>query len=53
MKKFLKFLKDEEGAAGVEYGVLAALIIAISVLIIKALGVKVQTAFSTTNAALP
>jgi pilus assembly protein Flp/PilA len=49
MKKLLKFLKDEEGAAAVEYGVLVALIIAICIVLIKAVGGKVQTAFSTVN----
>ena len=53
MKKLLKFLKDEEGAAGVEYGVLVALIIAIAIVFIKAVGTKVQTAFSSVNNAMP
>ena len=53
MKKLLKFLKDEEGAAGVEYGVLVALIIAICIVAIKSIGTKVQTGFNTVNNALP
>jgi pilus assembly protein Flp/PilA len=35
----------EEGQAAVEYGVLVALIIAVSVVIIKTLGTDVSTAF--------
>ena len=53
MDKLVKFLKDEEGAAGVEYGLLVALIAAVIVLIVAALGTKVQKAFSIVEAALP
>jgi Flp pilus assembly pilin Flp len=49
MKKLLKFLKGEEGAAGVEWAILAAFIIAICVVIIQSLGVKVQNLYSTVN----
>jgi pilus assembly protein Flp/PilA len=52
MKTLFKFLKDEEGAAAVEYGVLIALIIAVCIVLIQAVGVKVQTAFSTVNTLL-
>jgi Flp pilus assembly pilin Flp len=49
MKKVLKLLKDEEGAAAVEWAILAAFIIAICVVIIQSLGVKVQNLYSTVN----
>ncbi len=29
MKKLLRFLKDEEGAVAIEYGLIAALIVAV------------------------
>jgi pilus assembly protein Flp/PilA len=48
-----KFIAAEEGATMVEYGVMVALIAAICVTVVAALGVKVNTAFSKTNAALP
>lgn len=40
------FLKDEEGATAVEYGVLIALIIAVAVVIIQILGTKIENAFN-------
>lgn len=45
--------REERGASAVEYGLLVALIAAIIVLIVKALGSKVSSAFSTVNSALP
>jgi pilus assembly protein Flp/PilA len=44
---------DEEGATMVEYGVMLALICAVSVGIVTALGLKVLGAFTTVNTALP
>ena len=49
MKKLDKLLKGEEGAASVEYAILAAFIIAICVGIIQSLGVKVQNLYSAVN----
>lgn len=45
--------REERGASAVEYGLLVALIAAVIVLIVKALGTKVSNAFSTVNSALP
>jgi pilus assembly protein Flp/PilA len=45
--------REERGASAVEYGLLVALIAAVIVLIVKALGSKVSNAFSTVNSALP
>lgn len=53
MKKMLKFLKDEEGAAGVEYGILIAAVAAVIITLALTIGSKVQNAFSKVNAALP
>jgi pilus assembly protein Flp/PilA len=43
--------RDERGAAGVEYGLLVALIAAVIVATVATLGTKINTAFTTvTNA---
>ena len=52
MEKLLNFLKDEEGATAVEYGVLVALIIAACVVIIKTLGGQIKDAFNAISAQL-
>jgi pilus assembly protein Flp/PilA len=44
---------DERGATAVEYGLLVALIAAVIVLVVKALGSKVSSAFESVNGALP
>jgi Flp pilus assembly pilin Flp len=44
---FLELRDREEGQAAVEYGVLIALIIAVSVAIIATLGTDIKTAFTT------
>ena len=46
------FIKDEEGATAVEYGVLIALVIAASVTIIGALGAKIEDAFTAVDTKL-
>jgi pilus assembly protein Flp/PilA len=53
VKHVVRFMREEEGATAVEYGLMVALIAAIIVGTVAALGVKVNTAFSTVNAALP
>ena len=47
------FIADENGAAGVEYGLLVALIAAVIVGTVKTLGTQVKTGFTTIIAALP
>jgi len=47
------FVADENGAAGVEYGLLVALIAAVIVGTVKTLGTQVKTGFTTVTAALP
>jgi pilus assembly protein Flp/PilA len=46
------FMRDEEGATAVEYGVMVALIIAICVVIITVLGQQIRNAFSAVNNAV-
>lgn len=53
MSQVKSFIKDEEGATAVEYGVMVALIIAVCIVAVKAIGIKVNTAFSTVNNAMP
>jgi pilus assembly protein Flp/PilA len=45
--------REERGATAVEYGLLVALIAAVIVLVVKALGSKVSNAFSSVNANMP
>jgi len=52
MNKLLKFLKDEEGASAVEYGIMVALIAAVIVGTVATLGGQLLTAFQTVVAAL-
>ncbi len=53
MKRFLNFLKAEDGATAVEYGLIVALIAAVIVAVVKSVGTKVQTGFTTVQTALP
>jgi pilus assembly protein Flp/PilA len=43
---------DESGATMVEYGIMVALIAALSILVIKSIGSKVSNAFSSVDANL-
>jgi len=43
----LRFLRDDEGATMVEYGIMVALIAAVCILVITTLGTQVQAAFQT------
>jgi pilus assembly protein Flp/PilA len=45
MKKLISFIKDEEGATAVEYGLIVALIAAVIIVTVQLLGVKVNNAF--------
>jgi pilus assembly protein Flp/PilA len=44
--------RDEDGAAGVEYGLLVALIAAVIIGTVKILGTQINTAFTTITSAL-
>jgi len=44
--------RDERGAAGVEYGLLVALIAAVIIGTVKVLGTQINTAFTTITTAL-
>ena len=47
-KKVIAFLNDENGPTAVEYAVMVALIIVVSIAAITTLGTKVTSTFSTT-----
>jgi pilus assembly protein Flp/PilA len=46
------FVSDDSGAAGVEYGMLVALIAAVIVGTVSTLGAQIKSSFSTITAAL-
>lgn len=48
-ERFFQFLREEDGASVVEYGVLLALIIAVCIIIIEVLGGKVNRAYDSVN----
>ena len=50
--KIAGFTADESGATLIEYGVIVALILAVSVALIKTIGGKVKTGFSNVSAQL-
>lgn len=45
--------RDERGASAVEYGLLVALIAAVIVLVVQAVGQKVSSSFNSINSAFP
>ena len=47
MKRLLKFLKDEEGAIAMEYGLLAAFIALVIILAVSFLGTNLNTFFNS------
>ncbi|WP_243368282.1 Flp family type IVb pilin [Fundidesulfovibrio soli] len=48
-----RFVKEEDGASAVEYGLLVALIAAVIVGIVATLGGQIQSAFQTVSDQLP
>ena len=53
MARILSLWHDEDGATAVEYGLLAALIAAVMIASVTALGDKVQGTFAKVAAAMP
>ena len=47
-----QFVKEEDGATAVEYGLMVALIAAVIVTIVKTLGTQVNAAFTTVSTAI-
>jgi pilus assembly protein Flp/PilA len=52
MKRLISFLKDEEGATAVEYGLIVALIAAVIVTTVGLLGTEVHKGFTKVKDAL-
>ena len=52
MNAIMQFLKEEDGAAAVEYGLLVALIAAVIVSVVATLGTRVKAGFTTVCNAL-
>jgi pilus assembly protein Flp/PilA len=53
IQKLIQFLKDDEGATAVEYGIMVAAIAAVIIAVVIAVGTKTENAFETINAGLP
>ena len=53
MQSIGAFVADEEGATAIEYGLMAALIAAVIIVVVGQIGVKLNTAFTTVNTNLP
>ena len=49
----MNFVNDEEGATAIEYGLLAALIAAVIITVVGAIGTKLNAAFTSVNTGLP
>ncbi len=52
MKWLVKFVKEDEGATAVEYGIMVAAIAAVIITVVMSVGSKTNTAFSTADTAL-
>jgi pilus assembly protein Flp/PilA len=52
MSKFLKLIKNEEGATAIEYGLIAALIAVAAIGAMTAIGTQLNETFSTVASAL-
>jgi pilus assembly protein Flp/PilA len=52
LKKISVFLRDEEGATAVEYGLIVGLIAAVIIAVVTATGTNLTTLFTTVDAAL-
>ena len=52
MKKFIEFLKKEDGPTAVEYAVMLALIIVVCLTTIAAVGTNANSTFSSVSAKL-
>ena len=52
MSKFLKLIKNEEGATAIEYGLIAALIAVACIGALSSVGSNLATKFNTVSSAL-
>lgn len=49
LNKIAEFMRDEEGASAVEYGLIVGLIAAVIILVVAAIGGKLSGMFNTVN----
>jgi pilus assembly protein Flp/PilA len=52
MRLFIKFVKDENAATAIEYGLIAAGIAVAIITVTKGLGTKLNTTFTSVSSAL-
>ena len=52
MSKFLKLIKNEEGATAIEYGLIAALIAVAIITAVSTVGTQLNTTFSKVGSSL-
>ena len=52
MSKFLKLIRNEEGATAIEYGLIAALIAVAAIGAMQGIGTKLGTTFNNVSAKL-
>jgi pilus assembly protein Flp/PilA len=50
--RVLKFLRDESGATAIEYGLIAAGIAVVIITVVKGVGTKLNTTFTSVSSAL-
>lgn len=53
MKKFFKFIREEEGATAVEYGIMVALIAVVIIGAVTLVGEKLTGTFNTVGNTMP
>ena len=53
MAKFVRFLKDEQGATAIEYGLIAALIAVAAIGAMQGIGNRLNTTFNNVANSLP
>jgi pilus assembly protein Flp/PilA len=52
LNQIMRFVKEEDGATAVEYGLMVALIAAVIVGVVTTMGTNVKNAFTTVNTAI-
>jgi len=52
MSKFQAFLRDEEGATAIEYGLIAALVSVVIIAALRTVGSNLTTTFNSVGSAL-
>jgi len=53
LAQVMTFVKDEEGATAVEYGIMVAAIAAVIIAVVVSIGDKINTAFNKVDANIP